>query len=145
LSVWLETAFGVSGSGRRPRLGARREAGESPKTQAATSARTQRTRTKGRIARQDRGAWSASAIREPAEGTLLDMDDATRKALEAIDAAVAAKPPEGPIVLSEEYLRLVRRVEEIPENKPGTDKTWTERVVDEWKHLVESAREIPPG
>jgi len=103
------------------------------------------TRTRGRNGRQDGGARSASALRQPAEGTLLAMDDATRKALEAIDAAVAAKPPEGPIVLSEEYLRLVRRVEELPENKPGTDKTWTERVVDEWKHLVESAREIPPG
>jgi len=73
------------------------------------------------------------------------MDDATRRALEAIAEAEAAKPPEGPIVLSEEYLRLVRRAEALPANRPGTDKTWTERVLSEWKRLVESARELPPG
>lgn len=71
------------------------------------------------------------------------MDEATRRALEALDEARAAQPEDGPIVLSEEYLRLVERAERLPENRPGTDKTWTERVVLEWQRLVESARRIP--
>jgi hypothetical protein len=73
------------------------------------------------------------------------MDEVTRRALEAIDAAKSAQPTEGPIVLSEEYMRLVERVEALPENRPGTDKTWTERVLEEWRHLVETARELPSG
>lgn len=73
------------------------------------------------------------------------MDELTRKALEAIETARSAQPAEGPIVLSEAYLRLVERVEALPENRPGTDKTWTERVLEEWKHLVETARRLPPG
>lgn len=71
------------------------------------------------------------------------MDDATRAALDAIAEAKARKPPEGPIVLSPEYLRLVERAEQLPANRPGTDKTWTERVLDSWKDAVENAREIP--
>lgn len=67
------------------------------------------------------------------------MDEVTRKALEGIAEAEAWKPSEGPIVLSGEYLRLVERVEQLPENRPGADKTWTERVLEEWKKMVESA------
>ena len=71
------------------------------------------------------------------------MDDVTRRALEGIAAAKAWKPPQGPIVLSEEYLRLVERVERLPENRPGADKTWTERAIASWKHAMRTAREIP--
>jgi len=73
------------------------------------------------------------------------MDEVTRRAWAAIEAALAWKPPEGPIVLSGEYLRLVERVEQLPENRPGTDKTWTERVLAQWKHAVENSRKIPRG
>ena len=62
-----------------------------------------------------------------------------------IAAAEAAKPGEGSVVLPDEYLRLVERAEQLAENRPGTDKSWTERVLAEWKSLVESARELPPG
>lgn len=72
------------------------------------------------------------------------MDEQTRRALEAIDAAVAWKPPEGPIVLSDEYLALVEQAEALPQNRAGTDKTWTERVLVEWNHFVRNAREISP-
>jgi hypothetical protein len=73
------------------------------------------------------------------------MDEVTRRALDGIAAAESAQPSEGPIVLSKEYLRLVERAEKLPENRPGTDKTWTERVLEEWTHLVETARRLPPG
>ena len=69
----------------------------------------------------------------------MHMDEVTRRALEGIAEARASKPDEGPIVLSSDYLRLVERVERLPENRPGTDKTWTERVLDSWKNAVENA------
>ncbi|MFT5478166.1 MAG: hypothetical protein ACI8Y8_003529 [Planctomycetota bacterium] len=71
------------------------------------------------------------------------MDDATKRTLAAIDAAVAWKPPEGPIVLSDEYLRLVERAEQLPENRPGTDKTWVERMLASSKYVLNNIREIP--
>ena len=71
------------------------------------------------------------------------MDKALRMALDGIAEAVAWKPEPGPIVLSEEYLRLVERAEQLPQNRPGTDKSWTERCLDSWKKAVENAREIP--
>lgn len=71
------------------------------------------------------------------------MDDATRRAHRALDEAKAWKPPEGPIVLSDEYLRLVDRAADLPQNRPGSDKTWTERVLIEWKRALETVREIP--
>ena len=70
------------------------------------------------------------------------MDDMTRRALEAIAKAVAMQPP-GPVVLSAEYLRLLERLEALPESRPGTDKSWTERVLVSWKRALESAREVP--
>ena len=73
---------------------------------------------------------------------LVIMDDETRRALDAIAEAVSSKPPEGPIVLSDEYLRLVEQVEQLPENRPGTDKTWTEACA----LVVEaSPRNVPGG
>jgi len=71
------------------------------------------------------------------------MDDSLRKAHAALDAAKEWKPPPGPVVLSPEYLRLIERVEQLPENRPGTDKGWTERVLAETKWIVENAVEIP--
>lgn len=73
------------------------------------------------------------------------MDELTRKTLAAISEQEAVQPAEGPVVLSEEYLRLVRQAERLPANRPGADKTWTERVLEEWKHLVATARVVPPG
>lgn len=71
------------------------------------------------------------------------VDDVTRRALTAIAEAEAWKPAEGPIFLSSEYLRLVERAEELPENRAGSDKTWTERVLESWRRAVEASREIP--
>lgn len=71
------------------------------------------------------------------------MDDATRKTLAAIEAAVRWKPPEGPVVLSAEYLRLVEWAEGLPENRPGSDKTWVERMIASSKRILENVREVP--
>lgn len=73
------------------------------------------------------------------------MDDVLRRALEGIAKAEASSPPPGPIVLSDEYLRLIERVEALPQNRPGTDKTWTERALESWNEVLKNIREIPPA
>jgi hypothetical protein len=73
------------------------------------------------------------------------MSDDNRRALEALAKAKALLPPEGPVVLSPEYLRLIDRVERLPQNRPGTDKSWTQRVLDEWAWIVKNAKRVPPG
>ncbi|MBI5435284.1 MAG: hypothetical protein HZA52_20790 [Planctomycetes bacterium] len=73
------------------------------------------------------------------------MDDPNRKAREALDRAKKLLPPEGPVVLSSEYLRLIERAERLPQNRPGTDKSWTQRVLDEWAYFVAHAKRQPPG
>lgn len=71
------------------------------------------------------------------------MDDVLRRALEGLAKAKALQPPPGPVVLSAEYLRLIERAEALPQNRPGTDKTWTERALESWKADVRNAREVP--
>lgn len=73
------------------------------------------------------------------------MDDVLRRALQGIAQAKAMSPPAGPVVLSDEYLRLIERVEALPQNRPGTDKTWTERALESWKEVLGGIREIPPA
>jgi hypothetical protein len=34
------------------------------------------------------------------------------------------KPPAGPVVLTEEYLRRIEQYENLPEVQSGVDKTW---------------------
>ena len=45
----------------------------------------------------------------------------------AAEAAVAALPP---VVLTEEYLRMVRAVEALPENQTGADKSHVWRIYE---------------
>lgn len=71
------------------------------------------------------------------------MDESLRKVHDVLRQAEQWKPPAGPVVLTEEYLHLVERAERLPQNSPGTDKSWVERALAAWKHEVESAREIP--
>lgn len=52
------------------------------------------------------------------------MDASTREALSLLNALRSAPIPEGPVALSPPYLRRVARVEALPANQPGTDKTW---------------------
>ena len=80
---------------------------------------------------------------------MASMDDVLRRALEGLERAKALQPPPGPIVLSDGYLRLIylrliERAEALPQNRPGTDKTWTERVLGTWKEVLRSIREVHP-
>ncbi|MCK6447201.1 MAG: hypothetical protein L6Q99_12500 [Planctomycetes bacterium] len=73
------------------------------------------------------------------------MDDPNRKAREARDRAKKPLPPEGPTVSSSEHLRSMERAERLPQNRPGTDKSWTQRVLDEWAYSVADDKRQPPG
>jgi hypothetical protein len=60
-----------------------------------------------------------------------DPVDPADKALRAIDAAVAEVARlSGPVTLDAAYLRAVERVEALPENQSGADKTWVWEVIE---------------
>jgi hypothetical protein len=63
---------------------------------------------------------------------------------ELLELAESWKPPEGPVVLSEEYLRLIDRVERTVASRPR-DVSWVERVLDEWRYVVRNVRKVPRG
>ena len=44
--------------------------------------------------------------------------------------------------LSPEFLEAVRRWENAPHNRPGTDKTWVERLIEEWHRHYRLARRV---
>ena len=60
-----------------------------------------------------------------------DADDAR----DAFDVRVRRPPQPVPIALSAQYLRDVARVEALPENRDGADKTWVLRFAAEMVRL----------
>lgn len=68
------------------------------------------------------------------------MDPETRKALDAIDRACETPTPTGPVELDESYLRDVARVEALPCNRSGSDKSWVRQLLREsylhWRNAV---------
>jgi hypothetical protein len=59
------------------------------------------------------------------------MDSTDDKALRAIDDAVAEVARlSGPVTLDEAYLRAIERVEAMPQNQSGADKTWIREAVE---------------
>ena len=60
-----------------------------------------------------------------------DADDAR----DVLDARVRQPPEPDPIALSARYLRDVARVEALPENRDGADKTWVLRLAEELARL----------
>ena len=55
------------------------------------------------------------------------MDRATEEAFRILDHFAALPKPTGPVALKEDYLRAVERWESLPENRPGSDKSWVGR------------------
>jgi hypothetical protein len=49
-----------------------------------------------------------------------------------------AQPPPGPIVLTDEYLRLLERYEALPQSRPGADRTWVGTLVAESDRFLAS-------
>ena len=47
----------------------------------------------------------------------------------------------GPIEVGEAYRRAVERLESLPENQSGADKTWIERAIAGWRaHYARAIR-----
>ena len=65
---------------------------------------------------------------------MADADDAG----DALDALIRHPPASGPATLSARYLRDVARVEQLPENRDGADKTWVLRLAEEMARLRRS-------
>ena len=70
------------------------------------------------------------------------MTDETRAALDAIAAAEHWMSSLSRIVLSEEYLRAVERVEALATNRSGASKDWLERAVRNDDEFFESLRRV---
>jgi hypothetical protein len=51
-----------------------------------------------------------------------------RDALTILDRIRQAPVESGPVRLAPEYLRAVRYLEDLPENRDGADKTWVYRA-----------------
>lgn len=69
------------------------------------------------------------------------VDSPADKALRAIDAAVAEVARlSGRVALDEAYLRAVERVEAMPENQSGADKTWVSDAQRQFREHFRRAR-----
>lgn len=73
------------------------------------------------------------------------MDHEKQEALDAIDRAVAwvrERREQGSAPLSARYLKHIERVEALPQNQSGTDKTWLWRgVVRDREHFARARRQ----
>ena len=52
------------------------------------------------------------------------MDPDTRRVLKLLDDVTQNLETEGPVTLDEAYLQMIARVEAMPQNQDGTDKSW---------------------
>lgn len=48
--------------------------------------------------------------------------------------------PTGPVQLSPEYLKAVERVENLPSNRSGSDKTWVGEALRQFRAHFENAK-----
>ena len=47
-----------------------------------------------------------------------------------------------PVKLSAEYLRRLARLEGLPENRTGADKTWILRALEDWREFYARATRV---
>jgi hypothetical protein len=71
------------------------------------------------------------------------LDRETELALEALDRAAEAARNLPPVVLDDHYLELIARVEVMPCNRPGTDKTWVHELHDSDVAHFANCRRLP--
>jgi hypothetical protein len=65
-----------------------------------------------------------------------------RDALAILDRIRRAPVESGPVALAPEYLDAVRRLENLPENRSGADKTWVYRAQQEFRDYY---AKVKPG
>jgi hypothetical protein len=67
------------------------------------------------------------------------MDADTRRALDILDAIQRLPKEVGPVTLSQEYLDHIARVEALPQNQSGADKSWVHRAIEKSRRMYASA------
>lgn len=67
------------------------------------------------------------------------MDESDERALNILDAFANAPRETGPVTLSQEYLDDIARVEALPQNQPGADKSWVPRAIENSKRMYARA------
>jgi hypothetical protein len=67
------------------------------------------------------------------------MDPADERVLRILEGFERAPREVGPVTLSREYLDAVSRVETLPENRSGADKSWVGRSVENSRRMYARA------
>jgi hypothetical protein len=70
------------------------------------------------------------------------VDPEVKRALEAIDRVCETPTPTGPVELDAEYLSAIERVEALPENQSGADKSWVRKILEEARDQWSRARRL---
>jgi hypothetical protein len=73
------------------------------------------------------------------------MDPANAKALGFLDSFRRRAAPPAPMDLTGSYLRALERVEALPENREGADKSWVEASRREFREYIARARRARPA
>ena len=87
-----------------------------------------------RARRAAKPAPGPSRLRTGYNCAMQDADDNG----DVLDVLVRQAPERAPIPLSAQYLRAVARVEALPENRDGADKTWVLKLAEELARLQRS-------
>ncbi len=67
--------------------------------------------------------------------------DADERALRILEEFARAPREVGPVTLSQDYLEHIARVESLPENQSGADKSWAFRAIQNSRRMY--ARAVP--
>jgi hypothetical protein len=67
------------------------------------------------------------------------VEAADERALRILDAFARLPKEVGPVILSREYLDHIARVESLPENQPGADKSWVYRAIQNSRRTYATA------
>ena len=71
------------------------------------------------------------------------MDASDERALKILDYFANLPRVVGPVTLTDEYLAHIARVEALPQNQPGSDKSWVHRVIENSRRMYASAKLKP--
>lgn len=67
----------------------------------------------------------------------MDADD--ERALKILDGFAKLPKEVGPVILSQDYLDHIARVESLPENQSGADKSWAFRAIQNSRRMYARA------
>ena len=130
-SACSSSAAGASGtrSGRR-----------SPSTTRCSTNYTLLRRDVEEWTKVERGGVRGWAARGPRPFSRRGGSSNVMRPMKRCRRAEARPAAKGPIELDEAYLRAVRKIESLPQNRSGADKSWVERAIRRWRDHYARAR-----